>query len=252
MNRKTLVLLVGFVALAIPAAGDGNPAIAPRAEEVLRSAVGALASAQNFRFSAEVTVDEVAATGQKLQRGGIVGVTVRRPDRVLAEHDGDRFHRKFAYDGKSMTILDVGQSLYASFDAPPTIDGMLAHARQKFGVVLPLGEVIVAKPVDAMLPNIESGLYLGLHKIDGVSCHHLAFTQAAVDWQLWVEDGPKPLLRKLVVNYKTQPQSPQFSAVFTAWDFGTKYEDDKFKLELPKDASKIDFIVEPGANEVKR
>jgi hypothetical protein len=177
---------------------------------------------------------------------------VRRPDRVLADHDGDRFQRRFAYDGKSMTILDVGQSLYASFEAPPTIDGMLAHARQKFGVLLPLGEVIVAKPVEKMLPNIESGLYLGLHKIGGIPCHHLAFTQAAVDWQLWVEDGPKPFLRKLVVNYKTQPQSPQFTALFTAWDFGSQYPDDKFKLEIPKDASKIDFIAQPATNEVKQ
>lgn len=250
MKRLALLTLIAG-AFACSALAADNPAIAPRAEEILRSATGALAAARHLSFRAEVTVDEVAATGQKLQRGGVVSVSVRRPDRVYAEHDGDSFHRKFVYDGRTMTIFDVGQSLYASFDAPPTIDTMLAFARQKFGVVLPLGEVIVAKPVDTMLPNIESALYLGLHKVDGVPCHHLAFTQAAVDWQLWVEDGPTPLLRKLVVNYKTQPQSPQFTAVFTKWDLATPVADAAFKLELPKDATKIDFIVEPAANEVK-
>jgi len=250
--RKFGLVLIASTALAAPAFAGENAAIAPRAEELLRAVTGALAAAQNLSFRAEVTVDEVAGTGQKLQRGGVVEVSVRRPDRVVAEHDGDRFHRKFVYDGKTMTIFDMGPNLYASFDAPPTIDGMLAFARQKFGVLLPLGEVIVAKPVDSMLPNIESGLYLGTAKIGGVICHHLAFTQSAVDWQLWVDDGPKPLLRKLVVNYKTQPQSPQFTAVFTKWDLATPVADGTFKLELPKDASKIDFIVEPGANEVKR
>ncbi|MFA6957278.1 MAG: DUF2092 domain-containing protein [Thermoanaerobaculia bacterium] len=244
--------LIAMTAFAVPAFAAESAAIAPRAEEILRAVTGALASAQNLSFRAELTVDEVAGTGQKLQRGGIVDVLVRRPDRVYAEHDGDRFHRKFVYDGKTMTILDVGPSLYASFDAPPTIDGMLAFARKQFGVMLPLGEVIVAKPVESMLPNIESGLYLGTAKIGGVTCHHLAFTQAAVDWQLWVDEGPKPLLRKLVVNYKTQPQSPQFTALFTQWDLERPLNDEVFKLELPIDASKIDFIVAPGANEVKR
>jgi hypothetical protein len=250
--HKFTLALIASAAIAVPAFAGDDGAIAPRAEEILRAVTGALASAQSLSFRAEVTVDEVAGTGQKLQRGGVVDVSVRRPDRVYADHDGDRFHRKFVYDGKTMTILDVGPNLYASFDAPPTIDAMLAFARQKFGVMLPLGEVIVAKPIEAMLPNIESGLYLGTARVGGVTCHHLAFTQAAVDWQIWVEDGPKPLLRKFVVNYKTQPQSPEFTAVFTKWDLATPLADGAFKLELPKDASKIDFIVEPGANEVKR
>ena len=248
--RFPLLTILATVLAGSAIAGD-NPAVAPRAEELLRAATGALATAQSLSFRAEVTIDEVAATGQKLQRGGVVNVTARRPDRVYAEHDGDSFHRKFVYDGRSMTIFDVGQSLYASFDAPPTIDAMLAHARAKFGVVLPLGEVLVAKPVEKMLPTIESGLYLGLARIDGIACHHLAFTQAAVDWQLWIEDGPRPLLRKLVVNYKTQPQSPQFTAVFTSWDLATPARDEAFKLELPNDATKIDFLVEPAASEVK-
>jgi len=250
--RKFGMALIALTAFVSPAFAAENAAIAPRAEEILRAVTGALAAAQNLSFRAEVTVDEVAGTGQKLQRGGVVDVRVRRPDRVYAEHDGDSFHRKFAYDGTSMTILDVGQGLYASFEAPPTIDGMLALARQKFGVRLPLGEVIVAKPVDSILPNIESGLYLGTAKIGGITCHHLAFTQAAVDWQLWVDDGPAPLLRKIVVTYKSQPLSPQFTAIFTKWDLASPATDGTFKLEIPKDASKIDFIVEPGANEVKR
>lgn len=251
MIRRVAVAVIGLIAIAVPVLAEDNAAISPRAEEILRAAIGSLAAAQNLSFRAEVTIDEVASTGQKLMRGGVVDVSVRRPDRVYAEMDGDRAHRKFVYDGKSMTILDVGQSLYANFDAPPTIDAMLALARKKFGVVLPLGEVIVARPVESMLPNIESGLYLGLHKVGGVPCHHLAFTQASVDWQLWVEEGPKPMLRKLVINYKTKPQSPQFTAVFTKWDLSAPIADAKFKLALPKDASKIDFIVEPGANEVK-
>lgn len=252
MKTRIAILTIVGAALACSALAAENPAVSPQAEEILRAATTTLAAAQSLSFRADVSIDEVAGTGQKLQRGGAVKVTARRPDRVYAEHDGDSFHRKFVYDGKSMTIFDVGQSLYATFDAPPTIDTMLALAREKFGVVLPLGEVVVAKPVEKMLPNIESGLYLGLAKVDGIVCHHLAFTQAAVDWQLWVDAGATPLLRKLVVTYKSMPQSPQFTAIFKSWDLATPAKDEAFKLELPKDATKIDFLVAPAANEVKQ
>lgn len=251
MRARTFLIASCMSAMAIAVSAADTASIAPRAEELLRRTSEALASAPTVSFHAEVTVDEVAGTGQKLQRGGAVDIRVRRPDRVYAEHDGDRFHRKFVYDGKSLTILDVGQSLYASFEAPPTIDGMLALARQKFGVVLPLGQIVVAKPIEEMLPTIESGLYLGLHRIDGVPCHHLAFTQAAVDWQLWVQDGATPLIRKIVVTYKTLPQSPQFSALLSDWSLGKSIPDSTFNLQLPKDASKIEFMTEAGPAEVK-
>lgn len=247
MNKRWIMAVsLLLLATALGAWAEEQAVIAPRAEQLLRQASQTLAAAQTLTLRADVTVDEVAGTGQKLQRSGAVSISVRRPDRVLAEHDGDRYHRKLLYDGKAVTVFDVRQELWASFEAPNTIDAMLGFAKEKFGVVFPLGQVIVARPVDQMIPTIESGLYLGLAKVEGRQCHHLAFSQAAVDWQLWVEDGPTPLIRKLVVTYKTLPQSPQFTAVIHAWEFGKTLPENTFKLQIPQTASRIDFAT-PGA-----
>lgn len=249
MKKGVLIFSILLLGTAVGARAQG-PVIAAKAEQILRQASQTLAGAQTLSLRADVTVDEVTGTGQKLQHGGVVKVRARRPDRVIAEHDGDRFHRKIAYDGKSVIVYDVGQELYGTFAAPNTIDAMLAAAKQKFGVNFPLGEVIVAKPVDQLLPSIESGLYLGLAKVEGRSCHHLAFSQAAVDWQMWIEDGPTPLLRKIVVTYKSRPQAPQFTAVIHEWELGKPLADDVFKLQIPKTASKIEFAA-PASTEVK-
>ena len=40
-------------------------------------------------------------------------------------------------------------------------------------------------------------------------CHHLAFEQATIDWQLWIDAGKDPLPRKLVITYKTEDEVPQ-------------------------------------------
>lgn len=243
----TLSLLIS--ALAVAAVAQEPSAIAPRAVEILKQARTTLASAQTLALSADVTVDEVAGTGQKLQSGGVVTIRLQRPNRVLAEHNGDRFHRVISYDGKSVTVLDVDKGLYASFDAPDTIDGMLTFARENFGVTFPLGEMISAKPAEQILSKVESGLYLGLHKVAGTPCHHLAFTTASVDWQIWVEDGAQALIRKLVVTYKTMPQSPQFTAVIRNWELGKPLAEGALKLVIPKDASKIE--IERKGAEVK-
>ncbi len=73
----------------------------------------------------------------------------------------------------------------------------------------------------------------------GVPCEHLAFTQTNIDWQIWIEDGAKPVPRKFLITYKDEPGSPQFTALFSNWDFETKLPDFVFKFEPPAGASKI-------------
>ena len=73
----------------------------------------------------------------------------------------------------------------------------------------------------------------------GVPCEHLAFTQGNIDWQLWIEDGPRPVPRKFVITYKDEPDSPQFTAVFSNWDFTTELPDFLFTFEPPTGASRI-------------
>ena len=45
--------------------------------------------------------------------------------------------------------------------------------------------------------------------------------------------------RKFVITYKDEPDSPQYTAIFSNWDFTTKLPDFVFKFEPPPGASKI-------------
>ncbi len=59
--------------------------------------------------------------------------------------------------------------------------------------------------------GVQRGEYLGIHEAAGVPCHHLAFEQATIDWQLWIDAGKDPLPRKLVITYKTEDEVPQYT-----------------------------------------
>ena len=50
----------------------------------------------------------------------------------------------------------------------------------------------------------------------GVACHHLAFQTPEVDGEIWIEDGPKPLPRRLLLTDKSVEGSPQWTSDLSA------------------------------------
>jgi hypothetical protein len=75
-----------------------------------------------------------------------------------------------------------------------------------------------------------------------VKCHHLAFRQKTIDWQIWIQDGDKPLPRKMVITYKRDAGGPQFTARLSRWNVKPKLSKDTFEFEPPADAKKVDLL----------
>ena len=119
------------------------------------------------------------------------------------------------------------------------VDEALDTASERFGITLPLEDLIVSDPYASAIQKVVSGSDLGPVTVLGVPCEHLAFSQDVIDWQIWIEDGVKPVPRKLVITYKDEDGSPQYTAIFSDWDFQTKLPDFLFTFEPPAGASKV-------------
>ena len=244
--RVKRIIIFLALASAIAVSGFAQSPVEPRADTIMKAMSKQLDGASTLAFSAETTMDEVTASGQKLQRGALVSVLVRRPDRVFAVRDGDMGVRKFSYDGKMIKVYDPALGLYASADVSGRIDEALDYLRQKYDIVLPLGNLVRSGFYQQVLPMVTSGRYVGLHRVGRTFCHHLAFTTEEVDWQVWVEDGPKPLPRKIVVTYKSISGAPQFTAVIGEWRLSEPISDKAFDLAIPADASRIEILGKDG------
>lgn len=238
-GKAPLVLIMLF---SLPLFADAP--IEPEADTLLKRMAALLESAPSIVFTAETTVDEVLASGQKLQRGALVTALVRRPDRVLAVRDGDLGVRKFSYDGKTITVYDPELDLFATAEVPGTIDDALAHLREKYALILPLGDLIQSGLYEELHPRLTSGRYLGRHRVGRTPCHHLAFTAEAADFQIWIEDGEQPLPRKIVITYKNVPGAPQFTAVIGEWHLSDDIPDASLKLDIPESASRIEILTQ--------
>jgi hypothetical protein len=214
----------------------------PQAEKILRRMSDYLAGRQQFTVRTENTIEVVLTSGQKLQFDSPATVTVARPNRMRADRKGDIANQEFFYDGKTLALYNPKENLYATTAAPATLDEMLDFAREKLDVIAPGAEFLYQNFAAKMLKEATSGFVVGQSVVGGAKCTHLAFRGAEVDWQIWVEDGARPVLRKYILTSKKVAGEPQFTVVVRSWDLAPKLSDRAFSFSPPKGAKKIEFL----------
>ena len=226
---------------APPGATTAAPAVPEQASRLLQEMGAYLGSAGQFTFHADVTFDHVLPSGQKLQFSAAEDVALQRPNRLSVAWSGDLGDRRFWYDGTSITLYDPATSFYATHAAPPDIDSMLDKVVVQLGFAPPLADFLYRDPYRSVSDKLQSGFDLGSYDVNGTSCRSFAFVEKDIDWQIWIQDGPQIIPCKLVITYKTQPAEPQFTAVFTDWDFAPRIAGSAFTPDLPASAQKIPF-----------
>ena len=224
--------------LPVPAPGR----IGDNANRILREMGQYLRGAEEFTFIAEVAYDTLLPNGQKIQYSGQSNVSVRRPDKLLIRYEGEERKSRIFYDGKTFTILDARRDLYSVTDVPPTIDDAIDHVVEMYGFSPPIADLVYADPYKVLIENVDTAFKVGQSIVDGATCHHLAFTQDAIDWQIWIQQGGRPVPRKLVITYKEEPGSPQYTARLSDWNFQPRLAESSFTFHPPDGADKIEFL----------
>jgi hypothetical protein len=239
------VLALGPLALAQEPAPGPPPApvprsVEPRAEQELKRMGEFLAKLPHFALEAEETFDEIPDGQLRRQLTNVRRIAVERPNHVAADATGDTLNRASWYDGRTVTVLDKGHNVYATVEAPATIDATFDKLTDEYGIVLPLADLFYSDPYAVLMAGVTYGRYLGIHQAAGVACHHLAFSQETIEWQVWIDAGEKPLPRKLVISYVQEPGEPQYSAVIRRWNLESAVPEGLFTFEAPEGAQKID------------
>ena len=223
-----------------PAAAD-RPAVSPSPERVLHQMSEYLGSAGEFTFHADILFDHVLPSGQKLQYSAGEDVALQRPGRLYVEWTGDLGDRQLWYDGGAVTLFDPSTPYFASQSAGGDVDTMLDALTTQAGFTPPLDDFLYRDPFKALAGDVIYSTDLGMTQVNGRSCRTLAFLGKNVDWEIWIGPATAPTPCKLVITYKTHPSQPQFSAVFTDWDFAPRIATSAFTPELPPGIRKVPF-----------
>ena len=237
---------IRWVAWAALAAFAGCAAQAPRpadldpeAGNILKHMCDTISAAPTLAFEVDAQIDERLDTGQLTRLHRHSQVIAARPDRLFVEMTGDEVGGTLWYEKGRLTLLDRPANAYATVSVPDRTDKMLDHVVEKYHWTIPLADILFPNLYEVLTEKIESGVDLGLEDVAGRSCHHLAFRQARVDWQVWITDGPQALPRQIAIIYKDEPDQPEYIALLDKWDLAAKPPDATFHFQPPAGAKAV-------------
>lgn len=240
------VLLAGSAFAVEPPSGGDADGVEDRVDEKadahLREMSDYLGGLPEFTVVASTSTEVVLESGQKLELDATSNVAVRRPDRLRSERSGEIARLSLFYDGRRLSLMGHQLNLYATAPAPATIDETIDFARDKLGLDVPGADLLRSDVHAVLTSDAVSGKYIGETIVDGVACHHLAFRGEEVDWQLWIEAGPRPLPRKYVITSKDVVGEPEFTVTLRDWNLDPELTEETFRFEPPPDAEEIEFL----------
>jgi len=217
------------------------------ADRLLREMCDYLGSLPTFTVKARNTMEVVVLNGQKLNFEAASEVAVARPNRVRSRRAGVLDELDFYYDGSQMTLYvqDGDMGFYGSREMPDDLDAALDVLRDSLSLEVPGADLLYSDAYDGMMWDVYEATYVGLESVGGGSAHHLAFRASAVDFEVWVLDGDRPLPAKYVITEKWTTGAPQFAVELSDWDVTPTIDPDLFTFTPPPGAMRIDFLEGP-------
>jgi hypothetical protein len=221
------------------------PALEPAVMETLKRVSDLLKGAKSFTFTYRTAREQVAQTGQIVDFLHVARVALTRPNKLRIDVTGTFWNTILRYDGKVVTLFDPTQRFYSQIEGPPTIDDTLMLLMDKFQTSFPVAGVLLADPYEKMRDGLKTAVDLGVVNVDGIRVRHLLFGEDDADWQLWVEDGKRPLPRRLAIVYKKAPGAPRVVVTFSDWNLSAGVPSGRFIFVKPPQAIQVELKAAP-------
>ena len=235
-----LGMVVSIGAIALPPAQAQD--LDPNATEVLQFMSDYLAGMDSFSVNADVDFEVIARTGQKLQLSSYASVLLDRPNGLYIRRQGPLADAEIFFNGNQLTLFGRRVNAYAQQALTGTVDDAILAVEAQTGIPFPGADLLFANPYAVLSEGVESSTYVGTAYIDGVEVHHLAFREADVDWQLWVQTGDVPLPMKYVITTKWLTGAPQYEIRLRDWNTSPQINNSRFTFTAPAGATRVEAL----------
>ena len=207
---------------------------------------------KQFSVKTQNTIEDLTDSGHRVDYDVSATVTVSRPNKLKAQRMGGLIDQAFYYNGKTLTLYNASDKVYATEPAPGTIEGMLGFARSSLGLVIPAADLIYRNNFKLLMQDVTLAVVVGKESINGVQCDHLLFSRPGVDFQVCIADSGEPLPYKYVVTDTSTCALISISTVMSDWNAACpEVENASFNFVPPKGV-KEDFFHAAQSGEQKR
>lgn len=208
----------GYAVVAAPSQGGSGPqelpsltGTGPDPFQALQQMSSTLRGKRHVIMSMDEDFDEVTPASQKVQFSSEQKVWLDRSTNKLEIHcTGSGVSRRIVYDGNTLTIVDLLRNVYASVPMSGDIDSVLNQMADQYGMAQPADDLLYSDIWANVGSKLATGQYLGEDSVQGEACHHFAYTQPGIDWEIWIKKDGEKIPRKFVITYPNAPGRPQY------------------------------------------
>jgi hypothetical protein len=242
-NLASAALVLGMLlAVAFAPASAATQKLDPSVDRILKSMASYLTTAKAFSMKADVSLEVILRTGQKLQLCSSYSLLFRRPSEFRVAVKGTVADAEFTFDGKTLTLFGRKPNAYVQRPVAGTIDDAIRAWERETGIAATGADLLLTDVYSILTKGVRSSDYFGIGWANGVECHHLSLRKKNVDVQLWVRTGDRPVPMKYVITTKWMTGAPQFELVLRDWDTSPEIKDGQFVFTAPAGARKLDAV----------
>ena len=239
-SKPSIGLRVTAVALLLATVLCAAPRVQAQendALKILKTMSDYLTSQSGFLAEFDVDLEVITPDIQKIQYSSTGKVGLSRPDKLWAERRGGYSHAELVFDGQMLTVIDRDRNVFAQVESKGSADQLIDRLRQDLGIEMPGGDLLLSNVYEELSSRVIDAKHIGSGIVDGVECEHLAFRNADIDWQIWVQAGDRPVPRKYVITSKTMAAAPEYTLRIYNWSFAPG--PDAFKFSPSQDMKKV-------------
>jgi hypothetical protein len=241
-NGTAAAVALGVLLAVVAAPAMGAEKLDPDVERILKSMTTYLTSAKAFSTKADVTLEVILRTGQKLQLCSSYSLLFKRPSEFRITMKGKDTDAEFLFDGKTLTLYGRKPNAYVQRPVEGTTDDAIHAWESETGIAATGADLLLSGVYSILTRGVRSSDYFGTGWVNGVECHHLSLRKKNVDLQLWVRKGDRPLPMKYVITTKWMTGAPQFELVLRDWDTSPEIKEGTFVFTAPEGARKLDKV----------
>ena len=164
------------------------------------------------------------------------------PDKLLIEARGDKGHRGYWYNGKTLTWYSFTENNYVVIPVPGTTIAMIDSVNDTYGIDFPAADFFYPTLSDDLLQNSDAISFLGRKMIGDQSCFQIVARNRNMTIQIWVSDDVFFLPLKFEINYKRTSGETRYEATFSGWQINPSMPDKMFEFSVPPNANEISIL----------
>ncbi|MCH7911285.1 MAG: redoxin domain-containing protein [Candidatus Hydrogenedentes bacterium] len=203
MMRKRAIIGVCCVLVAASATTTngiaGAETIDGKAMDIVRNAAHYLADRASFSFEADLEYE--LKFGSETERGSDhFNLAFRRPQQLSLHRTAEDSEIRFIANTHDLVVYIPEFRQYRVEEAPDAVSEIIEEAGYDpfTSIMSLLAEFVEQQALMSVLDHLSSATYVGREVVDGTDCNHVQISHPDGGWDLWIETGARPVIRRIV------------------------------------------------------